>query len=650
MSNTIAYRPEIDGLRAVAVLPVVLFHMGYGWLTGGYLGVDVFFVISGFLITSIVIADLRRGTFRFRDFWARRIRRIVPALLVVTASTLAFTVAMVFKPDRSEIGAQAVAALLSIANVYFWRVSGDYWGQAAERSPFLHTWSLSVEEQFYLLLPLSLWLVFRYRPHRLAAPIVALVVASLAVFVYGSSDHPTFTFYMLPTRAWELATGCLVALAAPPTSLSRNTDDALSALATGGLCLILLSYVFLPNLGPGLAITVVGAALVLAFCRSGLSYAILSFSPVVHVGRVSYSLYLWHWPVLVFADYMHLSVAKVVLLAPTYLLAWLSSTFVEEPLRRSRHAVVPTLVALLVVLAAALGLASSSGEYDSSAFAVPQFHGSSYDIRPRGEISDEFARIVRHVDAPARHAPADAYKNGGILAGNGRSLPRVVVLGDSHGLMWSKAIQLVTDDLGLRSAFISMDGVDPFMSIHIRPQPASQFLSSEERFAYDSSRLILIEKWQPAVVIIASRWAFRRDPDDLLTFLDEHAGSVLLIEQPPELADVGNRSVLQYLSYRRIRPVDGVKRCLPEGNVDMAEKGRKSLVALAARHRRVHVVPARDLYECGDEVLVLDGRQVVYLDDDHLTTYGAGMLVDRLAKAIRVATEHGAETIEPALQ
>ena len=192
----IGYRPEIDGLRAVAVILVILFHMGSNWISGGYIGVDVFFVISGFLITSIIKKELEQGTFSFRDFWARRVRRILPAMIFVTACTLVVSYIFAFRPDQQRIGGQALVALMSVANIYFWRSTGDYWGSAAEESPFLHTWSLSVEEQFYLFFPIAMWLIFRFRTRWLQGCIATAVIGSLAMFLLGLQAYPTATFYL----------------------------------------------------------------------------------------------------------------------------------------------------------------------------------------------------------------------------------------------------------------------------------------------------------------------------------------------------------------------------------------------------------------------------------------------------------------------
>jgi peptidoglycan/LPS O-acetylase OafA/YrhL len=212
--NTLKYRPEVDGLRAFAVIPVVIFHLRAKMLSGGFLGVDVFFVISGFLITSLILNNLRAGDFTFAGFYIRRIRRIAPAVTVMILGTLAASYFLVFRPQLEPVRKDAIAAALSFANFNYLLNFGDYWGQAAESSLFLHTWSLSVEEQFYFVYPAFLFLLWKLR-----APIgkvmAATIALSIALFCYCSIKHPDFAFYMLPTRAWELGAGgpCLRPLA-----------------------------------------------------------------------------------------------------------------------------------------------------------------------------------------------------------------------------------------------------------------------------------------------------------------------------------------------------------------------------------------------------------------------------------------------------
>ena len=386
----IGYRPEIDGLRAFAVIPVILFHMGLSWVPGGYIGVDVFFVISGFLITSIIKKELDQGTFSFRDFWARRVRRILPAMIFVTAATLGVTYAFVFRPDQQEIGKQALAALFSVANIFFWQSTGDYWGTAAEESPFLHTWSLSVEEQFYLFFPIAMWLMFRFRSRWLQGCIATISIGSLALFLYGVQHYPSATFYLLPTRVWELGTGCLLAVSLGNQS-QKNSN--FGVFASAGLGMIVLAYLFFHTLNAGLGLAVFGTALIIAFGQTGLCNVVLSKRSFVHVGKLSYSLYLWHWPVLVLAEPLGLDwpgfSGKLILAFTTYLLALGTYHLVEKTTRR-RHGVVPTTLAsgvAVISVAAWMGfIPRTYTPSGSGGFVTPSNFFNTYNMVHRGLV------------------------------------------------------------------------------------------------------------------------------------------------------------------------------------------------------------------------------------------------------------------------
>lgn len=641
--TAIQYRPEIDGLRAVAVIPVILFHMDFDWIAGGFLGVDVFFVISGFLITSILKKEIEDGAFSFRKFWARRIRRILPVMIVVTAATLAVTYSVVFKPDQAAIGRQSLAALFSVANVLFWRKSGDYWGTNADDSPFLHMWSLSVEEQFYLFFPIVMWLTLRFRPRWLQGFMLLIAALSLSFFLRGSLTHPTATFYLLPTRVWELGTGCILALILHVDSVKDSNGASHAILGMAGLWMVMVSYAFVPTLNGGIAIAVIGTALVIAFSQAGLCNAILAQRPIVHTGKMSYSLYLWHWPVLAFVGDSLFGWHKVLCFVPIYVLSFASYYLVEKPTRR-HSGIVPYISGCFAVVAGASAfLAFTPRVYDTSAFTTPHWYGKFYDLAPSGNLSEEFERIVATIETPKRLASPDAFLQGGIVIGEGASNSEIVVLGDSHGVMWSDAIRSATDKRGVKTSFYSMNGVSPFVSIPIRvDQPQGQ-LTSEQKFDYDLARLKFIKKWQPQLVIVCSAWNGKRESDaaDLLDFLEQHAKQVLLIEQPPEVAAVGRRNLMQYLCYLEIRPELGVKKYLP---AIPTQKGRELVRRLSASHPRVTYVPTYDLYIRDNDTLVLDGKEVLYVDNDHLTTFGARLAVPRIEKAISEALDSDGAT------
>lgn len=643
------YRAEIDGLRALAVIPVVIFHLGFDWIRGGYLGVDVFFVISGFLITSIVLADLRSGRFTFREFWARRIRRIFPPLIVMIGCTLVAAWFVMPTFDHSAIGKQAIAALLSVANVFFWRSAGDYWGLRAEQLPLLHTWSLSVEEQFYLLFPLAIWLIHRWRPAWLTGSLVLLAAASFALFVYGVQRSPTATFYLLPTRAWELAVGCTLATLVGTRDRSAAPTWH-SWLAFAGLGLILATYSLLPEMNAGVAITVLGAALVLAFAGSGPCRAILSLPPLVYVGKASYSLYLWHWPFLVFAGHPNVLGNPLLFCGLSCLAAVVSYECIEKPTRR-RPGILPAIGGCyLGVLALAIAMLYSGGDYDTSAFHRPATHSYSFDIGdPDGaEYRRAVARAGSTHDLPPPEFAADAYREGGLIVGADRP-PRVVVLGDSHGAMWSHVIRQAVTKLGVTTSFYSAIGVSPFVDLPLPPRPAKPV--AFDRDVLNASRLGFIEQWRPAVVIVCARWSNydRKDAADLLGFLQRHAGRTLLIEQPPELAIV-DRPAIQWLGFKKILPEDGRQVWLPEGNRKRYERGRALIRRLAEEFPGCEVVPIGDLYSRDSEVLVLDGKDVVYLDDDHLTDFGTEIAADRIENAIAGALSAGKAAAESTIE
>lgn len=352
------YRKEIDGLRAIAVLSVVLYHAGVGWLPGGFVGVDVFFVISGYLITQILRRDLQAGTFSVLHFYERRVRRIFPALFLVVLVTIPASLLWALPEQVENTSVSALTALFSVSNFYFWQQSG-YFAPATDFMPLLHTWSLGVEEQFYLIFPLFLLVLVRLRLS-LFVVTAGLMIPAFAAALWLSEAKPAVAFYLLPARMWELGLGACLALL--PNVMGKMPAWPRSLREGGavlGLALIITAVLRLrsdmPFPGWAALLPCIGAALIILYTQGGGIVQNILSSPIMRFfGLISYSLYLWHWPVLVFtrmltadAELGLVSASGAVVISIT--LATLSWRYVEMPFRKSGYVSFPVLAKGLAI-------------------------------------------------------------------------------------------------------------------------------------------------------------------------------------------------------------------------------------------------------------------------------------------------------------
>lgn len=474
------YRADLDGLRGIAVSSVVLFHYGFG-VTGGFVGVDVFFVISGYLITAILWREGERGTFSLASFYERRVRRILPALSgMLLACGFAFF--FVFLPEDMRLLAKSEASAAVFAtNILFERVAGDYFdADNLDLQPLLHTWSLAIEAQFYLLYP-GFLPILRGRLRLAIAVAAGAAALSFALCVRGTAVHPIAAFYLLPSRGWELLLGGLLALsrcrlaAASGPSPTPRAGSRLAAVATlAGLTAILAAAVSFgaetPFPGAAALLPCLGAVLVIAGGEHpNAASAWLGARPLAALGRISYSLYLWHWPVLVLASYGASAPlplrTRVALVAGTLLLSILSYAAIERPF--VTRAVLPERRALWgAAVAAVLAVVALGGILDLTGRGALPF--ARLPPAVLALANGHFDRSEGDCDPPVgADAPAASCR-----FGDPDTAPTVAVWGNSYVRMWTPAIDLGARRRGLSGIDLLLGKCPPIMGLSIAVRPA----------------------------------------------------------------------------------------------------------------------------------------------------------------------------------
>ena len=426
------YVPYIDGLRGIAVLSVVLFHLSIPAFKGGYVGVDIFFVISGFLITRIVADEMKAGTFSFASFYARRVRRIFPALFAMMFLTSFAAIVFLGPHQFSEFFKALRMASAQVPNIFFSR-EVDYFAIGHENSPLLHTWSLGVEEQFYLLWPLLLLALHRLlglRSSRFA--MLMLLAVSLGISEYLVRTNSIHAFYLLHSRAWELALGGLVALNVLPSIKQTHGSDALSLL---GAALVVLSILFYDKESfPGLRAIppCLGTALLLytGQASSGIAHKLLSWRPLVVIGLVSYSLYLWHWPIIsfytgYFGDDLGLATQFIIGIL-SLATAYLSYRFVEKPFRTYSHQPQKILAAGIVTIV--LFIVASNG--------IKNENDAPWRVNYQ---TVEDARSPHPLDKVCS-VEGGAFNKEDCIIGPNKDKYEVILVGDSHASHYTPAV------------------------------------------------------------------------------------------------------------------------------------------------------------------------------------------------------------------
>ncbi|GLP77033.1 acyltransferase [Mycobacterium antarcticum] len=639
--EVIPYRPDVDGLRAVAVVPVVAFHAGLSWLPGGFIGVDVFFVISGYLIGAQVFRQSTSGTFRYLAFYARRLRRIVPALIALLVIFLVVGALLLTPDEFRELGKESVAAVFGASNLVFF-LQADYFAPAADLTPLLHTWSLGVEEQFYIVLPILAAVFIRVFKSSATKPLVVVTVLSMAASIVMTHANPQAAFYLLPTRFWELSLGAI--LATSGIAASPKVRGALGQLlGLGGATLIVVAMIVyrpeIPFPGAFVLLPTIGAAMVIAARSSWVNARILSNPVAVFVGKISYSWYLWHWPLFYFSHVLGIEgrTAMSILAALSFGLAVLSWRFIEQPFRRRRLADGPVVLRYVMAIAcvAALG---------TLVFLQNGFIGR---LPADARIAAEDARRSQDDPCLVRRGSVDVAPAG--CQYTATSGPTLAIIGDSHAASISPGFEQAAAAQGLAFRQLTKTLCTAQWGYANVTPGLPDF--PDECFDYQRQAFQQVED-DPniEVVVLAARWhaeqilltapgesttiGLETALDSTLTRLQKLGKKVVLVQEVPELtinpyATVIGQSLPMRVGLQDLLGVQPVTGPAPYDRIT-EDDSRDILRRVAAKHPNVVLVdPWAQLCDA-DGCHYRDGSALYYFDEQHLSGAGAVRAVGTL--------------------
>ena len=608
--ENLKYRKDVDGLRAVAVLAVLLFHLDPGYLNAGYLGVDIFFVISGYLITRIVYSEVIANKYTFTNFYVRRSKRILPPLYFMIVLTLIAGYVILLPLDFYKTGISILGAIFFASNMQFALRTGDYFSSDSSEWPMLHTWSLSVEEQYYFALPLALIFFIKFLKFNLTVVMCIVAVASfaLAEFMSAKSQLAGISYYIILTRMGELLVGSILAIQHANGSLQKSNSNALTAVAAAILVATLVffdkQFVF-----PGFSalLACIPIALIIHSENTWVNN-LLANKVVVWIGLLSYSLYLFHWPVLAFAryilnttdGYLHLPlVAQAICLLLIFVLSAVSYYAVERPLRRLNIVGIKALVWYFLIPSAALALL---------AFGVVMKKGLP-DRLSTATINTAYQ--YSHIDK--NQCPS--LVNLGCVGGHKDSESEILLYGNSHAEHHFEWISLLASDAGMNVKIYASGGC---------------YLGNTSAKC-DSTRSSYASELQQGtdISILAFRWDKDFSSDEFLAELDKlvklaqsASKKVIVLAQPPLLTFSPSKIAnCHRLGIACPKPAVAIDDLYPSYNTAIEQR----VTALGA----VFFDPYTGV---SDSSQLYDGDRLLYSDTDHLSVYGGRWLYENMAR------------------
>ncbi|MDR2512878.1 MAG: acyltransferase [Puniceicoccales bacterium] len=662
--------PALDGLRAVAVTGVILGHINEAWLPGGFMGVDVFFVLSGFLIASIIHKDLHQNTFSFRQFYQRRIQRLLPNAALAVLVTLVFIWLIGFQRMETLSARHAAWTLLNFSNIFAYQNLGDYWGIGAENSPFTHFWSLGIEEQFYFLFPLGIFLLYKifYRYSGVKLALIFFGVLGVLSFLLGfwqSFRNPVPAFYLPPFRFWELFVGVVLALFIQPFIPKRSAQGKSlikTVFALLGLAVLSVVYFFYDDMFPFpgwiAAVPVIASGLVILSVTTGKSIVsrLLSFRPIVQIGKYSYSLYLWHWPAIILAKFSlpfeDLEINVLIGAVAGIILSILAYYFVERPLRiRSGTGNVGkrryVTTALLFSLAMGASFATMEkyesrkvaeelaikGMKEKLEFAPIRYSGELYELRDgaraepvvlEGKRKNVFwatgtgkrvndVQFLRFIGPLPKTSLAHSVieKNFGAP-----DALRVMLVGDSHAQMYGLSIEEIAVSRKLNVRFDTRTGTRLFE------------LKKRTRAIAEN-----IAVWKPDILIFAERWdlyrphLLKRKLSELMQEIQPHVSTVLLVAQVPVCEYGQNENLRERINLLSIKEDSTTPKMLQDKKEGIRRKNLAILEEITQTFPVSSLIRADRFFTRPDgSVLYAEGGNFYYQDNNHLAMDGVNLV------------------------
>ena len=629
------YRKEIDGLRAVAVLPVILFHAGFTTFSGGFVGVDVFFVISGYLITTIIVDEMEIGSFSLLNFYERRARRILPALFFVMLCTLPFAWYWMLPQDLKSFSQSLVSVSLFASNVLFYLTSG-YFDTASEFKPLLHTWSLAVEEQYYVLFPLFLMLAWRLGKKWIISLMLLVSVVSVIAAQWGSETHTAFTFFLLPARVFEILIGALISLYINHKSGISSANQSINKLISLAGLLLILYAIFAfdkrtPSPGLYTLIPTIGAGLVIVFANSNnLVGKILGSKLLVFIGLISYSAYLWHQPLLAFARLISVNEPSITLLGLlailSIILGYLSWRYIETPFRnkeslsRKRIFVFGALGSLLFISIGLFGNLNN-GFYD-------RFSKDEQVLLAMGGWDYKKTMLVYSLGKCFIDKDQDYQTliNNECISQN-KNIKKIIVFGDSEAAHLMGGVLTYFKDINY--------SIEQWTGTSCRAINYSKNNKRCDIFYNEFMIKVVPSLNENDIVIISSKWIgaledignneFIQRIDDLFNALKITRTNVVVVGSTPEFSDSPfNLMVKKNLNPNKINNISLISNDFRKVNQLLSEE--------TERYGYIFFDPTDVLCDKNDELmcLVSEHGSFVFYDGRHLSMYGSQKVISNI--------------------